>query len=48
MFAPLGAMYQVFGRLDNYNMMIKLKKMTYRYVNPSLIVKDLEIWSGNK
>jgi len=44
----MGAMYQVFGRLDNYNMMIKLIKMTYRYVKSSVIVKDLEIWSGNK
>jgi len=48
MFALMGAMYQVFGRLDNYNMMIKLIKMTYRYVKSSVIVKDLEIWSGNK
>jgi hypothetical protein len=26
-------MYQVFGELDNYNMMIKLKKNNFRYVS---------------
>jgi hypothetical protein len=35
------AMYQVFSRLDNYNMMIKLKKMAYRYVKSSVMVKML-------
>jgi hypothetical protein len=44
----MGAMYQAFGRLDNYNMMIKLIKMTYRYVKSSVIVKDFVIWSGTK
>ena len=37
----MSAMYQVFSRLDNYNMMIKLKKMVYRYVKSSVIVKIL-------
>ena len=33
----MGAMYQVFGWLDNYNMMIKLKKMHYGYVKTCLL-----------
>ena len=37
----MSAMYQVFSRLDNYNMMIKLKKMAYRYVKSSVMVKVL-------
>jgi hypothetical protein len=37
----MNAMYQVFSRLDNYNMMIKLKKMRYRYVKSSVMVKLL-------
>ncbi len=32
------AMYQVFGKLDNYNMMIKLKKMDDSYVNSYLFL----------
>jgi len=37
----MSAMYQVFSRLDNYNMMIKLKKMVFRYVTSSVMVKVL-------
>lgn len=34
----MGAMYQVFGWLDNYNMMIKLKKMDYGYGKSYLLL----------
>jgi hypothetical protein len=44
----MSAMYQVFSRLDNYNMMIKLKKMGYRYVKSSVMLKDFVIQGGNK
>jgi hypothetical protein len=37
----MDAMYQVFSRLDNYNMMIKLKKIAHRYVNSSVMVNVL-------
>jgi hypothetical protein len=37
-------MYQVFDTLDNYNVMIKLKKMVYRFVQLSVMVKV--IWRG--
>jgi hypothetical protein len=40
-FAPVYTMYQVFSRLDNYNMMIKLKKMACRVVKSSEIEKVL-------